>query len=263
MSRPSGNDIVLGRGEIFVDAEDSAGNLTGERFLGDCPGLTITGSVQRTEVFSSTGPVREKLKDIVTQIDRSGSMTCQNITMDNLALFLIGSVSETSQTSGSVSAEKPIQNPVEGGKWYQAGQTASDPVGAMDISNFVMTIDPGGSNTTATEGTDYEIDLALGRYYIIPGGGADAATIDVAYDTAAATWDVLKTVDAQPITGALRFVGKNARGSNRNVYVPKMGLSPDGDLPWISAQDQQQLSLSIAISKRGDLSQVYVNGRPA
>jgi len=263
MSRPSGNDIKLGRGEIFVDAEDSAGDLTGERFLGDCPALTINGSVERTEVFSSTGPTREKIADIPTQVDRSGSLTCQNISMENLALHLIANVSETTQSSGSVSDERPIQNPVQGGQWYQAGQTSSDPVGAMDISSFTMTIDPDGSATSATEGTDYEVDLALGRYYIIPGGGAAGETVSVSYDTASATWDVLKTVNDKPITGALRFVGKNARGSDRNVYIPKMDLTPNGDLAWISAQDVMQLQLSLSISKRGDLSQVYVNGRPA
>jgi hypothetical protein len=263
MSRPTGNDIVLGRGEVFVDAEDSNSNLTGERFLGDCPGMTINGSVERTQVYSHTGPTRQILDDIATQVDRNGSITCQNISMQNLALMLMASVSETSQTSGSVSAEKPIQNPVEGGKWYQAGQTASDPVGAMDISNFSMTIDPGGTATAATEGTDYEVDLALGRYYIIPGGAADGSKIEVSYDTVSATWDVLETKDESPVTGALRFVGQNARGKNRNVYVPKMHLVPDGELSWISADSVQQLQLSMPISKRGDMAQVYVNGRPA
>lgn len=263
MSKPSGNDIVLGRGEIFVDAEDNAGNLTGERFLGDCPSMTVSGSVERTQAYSHTGPVREKIADIATQVDRAGALSCQNISMPNLALFLMGSVSETSQSSGSVSDERPIQDPVQGGQWYQAGQTATDPVGAMDISNFSMTVDPDGTATAAVEGTDYDVDLDLGRYYIIEGGAADGATISVSYDTADATWDELKSVDDKPITGALRFIGKNARGSNRNVYIPKMDLTPDGDLSWISADTVQQLSLSLSISKRGDLSQVYVNGRPA
>ncbi len=263
MSKPSGNNIVLGRGTIYVDAEDSDGNLTGERFLGDCPGFTISGSVNRTQAYSHTGPVREKLEDIVTQVDRTSTLTCQNISIENLALFLMGDVSETSQSSGSVSAESPIVNPVQGGQWYQAGQTATDPIGAMDITSFSMTIDPSGSATSAVEGTDYEVDLALGRYYIIPGGGADGSEINVSYDTNTATWDQIASTDKSPISGAVRFVGDNARGANRNVYIPKMDLAPDGDLPWISADTVQQISLSMAISKRGDLSQVYVNGRPA
>lgn len=263
MSKPSGNNIVLGRGEIFVDAENSDGELTGERFMGDCPALTINGSVERTEVYSHTAAVREKLEDITTQVDRSGSLTCQNISMENLALFLMGKVEETSQEDESVSDEEPIQNPVEGGRWYQVGQTDDDPVGAMDISNFEMTIDPEGSGDTATEGEDYEIDNDLGRYYIIPDGAADGEEISVSYDKASTSWDVLKTQDEKPISGALRFVGQNARGSNRNVYIPKMDLTPDGDLGWISADTQQQMQLAVSISKRGDLSQVYVNGRPA
>lgn len=261
MSKPQAQNIVLGAGHIYFDIEDANGNLTGERYIGDTPGFSLNVESENLQTYSSDGPIAELLSDVATQVSRTTNITCRNISTSNLAMFLIGDESEVSQNSDPVVDE--AINGVQQGRWYQLGQTTSDPTGARDVSNVVVE-DDSGTPTTFVLDTDYNLDLDLGRVYIIPGGGiADDTNLVIDYDKAAVTFDQISTNNLGAKVGALRFIAANTDGANRDLYVPKITMRPSGEFAMKSRSEVQQMTFEGGVGTRDTLPQVYVNGRPA
>jgi len=61
---------------------------------------------------------------------------------------------------------------------------------------------------------------------------------------------------------ALRFISTNPRGPRRDVYIPKITLSPNGD--WaLKGDDWQTLGFNLKIGKNTGQSAIYIDGRPA
>jgi len=261
MSKPNNPNIVLGAGYLRFAPYDANGDPQGRRYIGQTPGFTISGSTERATKYSSDGPTAELIRDITTQVDRSASITADDISDENLALFLMGSVQQISQTSGSATDER---HTVDQGLWYQLGASATDFTGARSVSNVSVTIDPDGAATSATAGDDYTVDLETGLLYVVPGGGiSDGTEIGVDYDEASATWPQIETDNLGPKEGLLHFEGDNNEGENRDVVIPKCTLTPNGDMAWKSRDTFQQMQYDVRISKRDGMEQIYVNGRPA
>jgi hypothetical protein len=263
MPKPAAQNIVLGAGYVHFAPYDANGDPQGRRYLGETPGFTISGSTERAEKWSSDGPIAERLKDIATRVTRSASVTVDNISEDNLALFLMGDASEVSQSGTSVTDER---HTVDQGLWYQLGSGPNDFVGSRDVSAVTVVTDPDGTPVTMTEGTDYELNLALGLLYIIPGGGIAASAaeeIGVDYTEAAATWDQVVTSNLGPKDGLFYFRADNSEGANRDVLIPQASLTPNGDMAWKSRDTFMSMQFDVRISKRAGVEQVYVNGRPA
>lgn len=256
--RPTAQNIVLGAGYLFFDIEDENGNLTGERYLGDTPGFSLNVTSENLQVMSSDGPVAEPLADIATQITRSAQITARNIDGANLAAFIIGDVGEATQSSGTVADEKITVQP---GRWYQLGATASNPIGARNVSAVTV---KKGTSPTFVKGDDYDLDEALGRIYIIPSGDIEADDeLTIGYTKSALTFEQVVSNNLGAKTGALRYIADNTEGINRDMYIPKATLRPSGELPTKSRTEPQQMVFEVGIGTREGLPQLYINGRPA
>lgn len=109
--------------------------------------------------------MREKDLDITSQIDRTASVTVDSLTRENMALFLVGDTNTINQTGTTVTDESIT---VQQGHWYQLGEDVSNPTGVREISGVDVQDDT--DTITYVENTDYELDLAKGRMYIIEGG---------------------------------------------------------------------------------------------
>lgn len=249
--------FVLGAGKVFFDPFDDAGNLTGERYLGDTPGFSLNVSAANQELWTSDGPIAERAEYVATQVTREASIECRNINMDNLALFLIGDVAAHEQTSASVTEESHI---VKLDRWYQLGQDDSNPTGVRDVTGVTVT---DSSSTSYTEGTDYELDAALGRIRPMPGGSiAEDTELLIDYDTNQTTWDRITTNNLGAQDGALRYIANNTAGPNRDLYAPKTRLNPDGDYSVKSRDTWQSLSFSAALLVPDNGAAAYLDGQP-
>lgn len=252
---PAGNNIVLPRARIGFAHEDANGDLTsGVTFFGDVSQFTLTGSVNNTQVYSHTGPVREKILDIANQVDRTASAQLQHVSLLNLALFLMGNEGESSQASATGSTE--TFTGVQTERWYFLERTSSNPYGVQDVTSVSVNNDTTASGLT--EGTDYELDAEDGGIFIKSGAGvSDGDDITVTYDKPSKTVPKIDSTDDAPREGGLYLYGDNAAGTNRNLFIPKMQVVPDGDLPWIAATEHQQIPLSFSLMKRDGYEQVY------
>lgn len=254
------NVYMIPRGRVYFDPFSPAtGEKTGEIALGNCPNYSFSTTTEKAEHFSSESGLAQKDKSIVTKITRTGKLPCDNISTDNLALFVAGTKSTQTQASATVTGES---HTVQKGRLYQIGSTSSNPAGVRDIS--AVTVKSADGLTTHAAGTDYNIDLNLGRLQILEGGAiASNTVIKVDYTTPAKTWEQVKSGAAAEVPGALRVLADVASGVNRDWYFPSVVLTPSGDLPIIQEGTEFVLmEFELDILKPANGEAMYIDGRP-
>ncbi len=263
-----GKGYTLGKGRLFFDrftpaqvAAGIAGSTRGEgeRFFGNVPEMTLATEEEVLDHFASTGGIRVKDDSVTLQLDRTGTFSCDNIDMDNLALLFTSAgkttVSQTSATGAT------FQITVKKGRFYQIGATESLPTGVRNVSN--VTVGKGASFSTSVAASgNWQVDETLGRIYILPTAAdiPDDTEIRITYDAAASTRDQVLS-SSQSIYGALRWVADNPKGTNRDMLIPYVKLSPNGDYSLVG-DDWQTMSFSYEILQKGSQAPVYIDGRP-
>lgn len=253
-------NYTLAKGKLFFDAFDTNGVLTGERYLGNTPGADLTIDSTVLDHYSSESGISEKDMSLVTQIDRKLVITCDDISLENQAMFIIGGVSTLTQVAGPVVAE--AIGPVLQDRYYQLGASAGNITGVRNVSAVAVK----NGATTYVAGTDYVLDALQARLYIVPGGAiVDATTLAVDYTKAAAVRQQIATSSLEIKSGALRFVADNPRGANRDLYAPKVNLKPNGSMTLKGEKAEwAKLQFDVEFLKRdADTAALYLDGRPA
>lgn len=255
------NSYMIPRGRATFNPENPSGELTGEIPFGNCPGFSFSTETEKAEHFSSEAGLAQKDASIIVKITRTGKLTCDNFSTDNVALFVAGTKSTHTQASATVTDEAHTVLP---GRLYQLGATSSNPAGVRDIS--IVTVKSDDGSTTYTAGTDYNLDLALGRLQIIADGTSTITTstvIKVGYTAASKTWEQVKSGASAEVRGALRVVSDVASGTNRDWYFPDVVLSPSGDLPIIQEGTEfVTMEFELDILKPANAEALYIDGRP-
>lgn len=252
------SEYVIPRGRVFFDPIDDADQITGERHFGNCPTVTLSISTEKAPHYSAEVGPGVKDADRVVRIDRTGKITCDNMSIDNRAMFISGDKSTTTQEAGSVAAE-PLK--VIPGRFYQLGRTDANPAGARNVSAVVVTPEAGGDPFEL--GTDYTIDAALGRLQILAGGGIPAGPIKVAYTKPAATWQTIKSSEKTLRRGALRVISNIADGEQSDTYMPLVTLTPTGDLSLVTSDDAYtSMEFDVEVLTPPNGVAIFVDGRP-
>lgn len=261
------NNYTLGRGEVFfarfIDDNKTAG---GERYIGNTPELSLTIEQEVLDHFSSDHGIREKDESIALQVNRTGTMSTDNINTDNVALFFFGEASQVSEAGGVVNE---VLQAVEQGLHYQLGVSANRPAGAKGISgaedsNSVQAVVVEGDSNSGPyiEGTDYTIDTELGRLFVVEGGGiANGSNLDVTFTVRESTYSRVIS-GSQPVEGAMRFIAFNPTGDDIDYYFPWVKISPNGDYA-LKSDEWQTIPFNIEVLKRSDREAIYADGRPA
>lgn len=254
------NEYAIPRGRVLFDPFDANGLPTGEMPLGNCPGFTFTADTEKAEHFSSESGLAEKDAAMIVKVNRTGKLTCDNFSNDNIALFVSGSQEMQSQAAGDV-VDEP--HTVLQGRIYQLGVSNDAPAGVRHITDVVVTSSDG--LTTYALGVAYNTDLELGRLQIIKGGPiASATAIKVDYKTTLKSWQRVKSGATTEVSGALRVIADNASGANRDWYMPKVTLTPSGEIPVIQeGTDFSTMEFGIEVLKAPNREALYIDGRPA
>ena len=298
------NNTVLGAGRFFIDRHDADGNRTGkERYIGDTVGATLSATVERTTIFSGDGAVASKLKDKVTQVDRTLGITPRDASLDNLALFLIANAPETNQAAavaGSVTFDFELPTDATARDYFKIDATDDDPAGAGGYSTgsgntFTITTNEASTGNFAPPATgkfgdgaakqkdlvgdfpsDLEIDLENGLVSVTAqgitklGGISNRTSIKVKIvcsKLVKARLDRVRvTGESTQVTAAVRYVEEpdDALTKGRNIYIPQASISPAGEAALKSRDTEQQFPLTLSIEDPGGtLAQVYIDGEPA
>lgn len=255
----SQNKYTIPRGRVFFNPINTATDeYLGELYMGNCPSLGLSIETEKAEHYSSETGLREKDASVVLEVKRTGSLTCDNMSGTNVALFLSGSTGTITQAGASVTDEVIDVIP---GRYYQLGLGASTPVGARKVSAVVVTNSAG--TTTYVAGTDYLLDADRGRLQILATGTIVAGDIKVDYTKAATTWEGIRSGAAGELLGALRIVSDNATGDQRDFYMPRVSLVPSGEIPVIAeGTDFAQMTFDADVLKPANGEAIYVDGMP-
>lgn len=256
----STNEYQAAKGRIYFQADGEAG----EDYLGNTPSCTLSIATETLDHFSAEAALKTKDHSEVVGIERTIKFTCDNVSLENLARWALADIADVSQ-SADTDIEETI-NDVQQGTYIQLGASSSFPTGCRDISNLVVEV--GAVAKTLT--TDYLVNAALGRVYIVPGGGiADGDDVTFTYDIGAKTWTEAKASNNANLSGALRYIADNPVGTNRDWYFPAVELNPEGDLVLKETEPKYaQMSFTVVVldpsatNPNDTRKAFYLNGRP-
>jgi len=250
-------NYVLGRGKLFFDPfAPGTRTRTGERYFGNTTEFNLTIESESLDHFDSDQGVRTKDDSVILELTRTAALTTDNISEENAALFVLGEISEVTQESTPVVSEN--LGAALPGRFYQLGNTVTNPQGVRGVTAVSVMAD----TISAVSGTDYNLDAELGRIEIIDGGvftGAEELIVD--YTPTANTRKRVTTSSSASVEGAVRFIAFNAKGKQKDVYIPYVTLQPTGD--WsLKGDDWQAMGFSVEVGELPGLAAIYVDGRP-
>ena len=244
------NNIVIGAGEVYLIRLDDRDQPLGERYVGDSVACQLEVSVEELTVFAGDGALVRKLVDKPAQITRTFRLTLHDITMDNLALFVMGETDEQEDEAGT-DVNVNEAHTVTPGYWYPLGVGKTAPAGvaavsAVDDEFVVATGQVATDDNTKEKGTDYLLDAARARFYIVPGGTIAAdTTVYVDYKALKRETPRIQAIKPQSIRAGLRYLETPALGRGNNYYAPLCTIRPGGPAAFKSTnrQEPQQLEL--------------------
>ena len=251
-------NYTLGRGELYFNkfAPGTQSGI-GERYFGNTPEVNTSVESENLDHFNSDRGVREKDASVVLQTNRTGSFTTDHISPENIALFYFGSVEALTQTAATGETEDFV---VEPGYFYQLGETQANPTGVRKVTNVVVTDDATPTPNALTLGTDYLVNLELGRIEILAGGSVSSGdTIKVTYDTEAVTREVILS-GSTAVEGSLRYVAQNPVGDQIDYFWPHVKITPNGDFA-LKGDEWQTIPFSLEILRRQGYEAVYASKR--
>lgn len=250
---------TLGRGRLFFDAFlPNTKTKTGERYFGNTPSLSLTIESESLDHFDADAGVRVKDDSVLLELNRTGAFVTDNIDPENVALFLLGQSSV--QVQASATAQVYALNDVKKDRYYQIGAGPSNPSGLRSLAAFVLK----KGVTTLVLGTDYTVELDLGRVYILPTSVTvlDGDDLTAEFNVEAKSRSQIITSASSTIDGALRFIATNPKGTLLDYYMPYVRLSPNGEYA-LKGEEWQQIGFNLDIQKLDDTTEsIYVDGRP-
>ena len=272
------NNTVIGAGECFIDELKADEATQGERYLGDTPSGVLRIETEETTVVAGDGATPRTLARVVSNITRSFEVSLQDISPENLALFVLGTDGEQEDAATPVlRTDGAGLITVKTGHWYQLGASASKPagVGSVKKADFgVYSAPTSGVKYTPTsfaddrvdEVNDYTLDHEAGRLYIEPGKRiSDGDTVCVAYTPVAQTLKNVVASARKQIKAAFRYVEDATQGRGNNYYAPVALIRPGGDMALKDRTAAQSLTLNIEVLQpaNGALAPLYINQQPA
>lgn len=254
-------NLTIPRGKVLF-ARYLTGTQTPGPFkeLGNTPEFTLSREVSKLSHYSSQSGMKVLDEELTTDSKLTGTLMTDDMRATNVALWMMGS--PTTLTQSSLTAQVSNET-VDQGDIIQVGRTTGNPAGARKITVASVTSDPTG--TTYVANTDYIVHSDLGLVEIVAGGGIDDASDIIINWSAAATTSQQIAVSDVDAEGELKFVSYNAQGAQSDITLPRVRISPNGDMSMLSDPENpafQTITLSVSALKKDNLALAYRNGRP-
>jgi hypothetical protein len=230
----------LGKGIVYFGRTDANGDSLGELDLGNAPIFAITPETETLAHYESRDGIKEKDLEVETSIGYSLKITLDEIAKENLNLAFRGEDAITSETQSDGHAVNQVVT-AKLGNWVKLPHRLLD-ADSEDITNIT-------GLTHYTAGTDYEMDVNVGRIRALVGGSiTDDQVLYVDYTYNAYDIPTVKAASRTTIEGLIRFVGDPAIGPVYEVECWKVRLKCDADVNFIS-DDWATISLTGEILK--------------
>lgn len=238
----SPDNYTLGKGIVYFNRKkDSV--YWGELDLGNCPEFSFNISLEKLEHFSSRGGLRAKDKEVISQISPGVTFTLDEISAENLALLSLGEIEEVTQAVATVTDEQP-------GGAYKGKMLA---LANRNIDAASVTVNT-AADVPLTEGVDWAVDTDLkdaeiGRVrFLSTYTGDEGDAVKISYTAPETIYNKIKAISDTTIEGFLRFVSDNPVGTQQELQIWRVSLTPSGDTAMIG-DDWATLSFAGEILK--------------
>lgn len=226
------NKSYLGSGDLFMQAYDGSGNLTGTKVqVGNTDNFAINApTIEKAE---RKGKMRENwgktIHSQVKSVEQEMSFTLTDIDRHNLSIAMFGTDVTHDQTAGNDASPQDIVAALAG--WVDLGHMKLDPDTPPVVQDETDT-------TTYVEGTDYEIDYQAGWLMALEGGSiTEGETLHVTTTWLAYTGYKITGHTVTQKEYKLELLTKNQAGDNEGILtVHKAQLEPSGDMAWLSEE---------------------------
>lgn len=227
-------NLVMGRGKLFLAVLDANLRPMGERDIGNCNSFSLTVETTTVEHFSNRTRFRVKDKTTILSVAFNGGIEVDDCSKENLALVIAGSISTLTQAATPITNER-IYN-AESDRYYQLGTSSSALSGVRDVSAVTVKLYElvnAGARANSTAVTLYQIVKSGTDVFLVTTAGTTAGSAPT-YDVAALG---NPTTDG---TAVFSFLGTTAAFTVTTHYVvdtdaAKVGIVAGGALGLLCA----------------------------
>lgn len=263
VSQTTNTELILSRGRLFLapcPPLSQGGIFAANQFLpiGNVPDFSLQIETETLDHYDSQGGIREQDDSTEIKVDRSATITTDNVNSENLARFFLGTESVINQLAASVTDEQVVINAQ--GVFFQLGKSDTNISGVRGVSGVVVQDDSIGT-TVYVEGEDYTVEAQTGLVQILVGGAIAAGqTVFINYNIDAQTRNRIISGN-EPVEGALQYVEDNPRGENKVYTFPYVKVRPNGDFNFIT-DDWQTVPFDIEVLTLQGFPAILVDGQP-
>ncbi len=261
--KPDTDDYNLGRGIVYFAELNTDGTPKEYRDLGNAPEFNISIETETLEHQSSRAGLKVTDKEVLISQKVSLSLTLDEINFQNVASLLSGETSShTNPTAGGFGPTNiaPTGGIVQG-RWYDIFETAyahATTGRAYDITEAGDVLVTESTPTPGVLGTDYELDLVMGRVFVINGSlvltAGEELRVTLTADAAPTTSvDEVKALTQSSVTGALKFIAENPAANDQQTEYQfhKVSLKAEGDFSLIGDEFSTMNFTAVAESETG------------
>ena len=229
---PDSDNLIVGKGSVWINRFDASGNGTGLRHLGNVDAMEITTEDDVIQKFSSMTKGAPLYKKITRRRNVTVRLTLSEFHPFNLALITQGTLDETYAQPATPVVGEVLSTSVVLGAYYKVAKLGPYTAGPT----------PKTGATALTVNVDYQIvDPNAGIIHILDTAAniADGAPLSADYTPTAYTAGMVPIVKGgtdNTVEGSLLFVGDPSAGPKMMVEVWKAGFTPDGALGLISEE---------------------------
>lgn len=262
---------VLGSGKLYFDKflPDSE-TRTGERYIGNTPSLSTTGTYTDLPHYDADNGLIEQDDNVTLRVDRNGAFTCDNISAENVAL-MFGGADAFAETIVAAPGSSDTFLTVKPGYYYQLGTSELVPDGAGNVSNVVVTNNSGlhafGAITVGGQPVAAEVMTLNGQTITFRAAAPGLHEVLIGANTSATAQNLIAEINAFPgvydveASGATNIVSVRAiaSGVGGNAITLTETVAAAGFT--VSGATLAGGSASGVIGETGNYTVDLVNGR--
>ena len=246
---PRTEDYNLGRGIVYFATLGSDGKPDAYRDMGNAPEFNVSIEVETLEHQSSRQGLKVTDKEVIISQKVNLSLVLDEINHENLALLLSGEKGTHTNVAVAgfteyemVVGDESATTELALGRWYDIVNSAGER--AYDVDGTKLSI--ATTNLTPVplvEGTDYTLDAAMGRIFILSTStvaataiaGFEGLDVTLTADAGALGVNEVRALTTTSVSGALKFIAENP--ANNDVQTEfqfhQVSLKADGDFSLI------------------------------
>lgn len=248
-------NLQLGRGRVLASEVDRLTNRALGYFEIMSPqSFSISANIEKLPHYDYTEAGRPKDAEAIIAKDWTINMSVDSFNRANLGLFF-GSKPET-HTQAEYTDRTETITAIMPGLEYELGVTNTDVMGVRNLTAATFTFE----GAELEEDVDYAIDMSRATVVFYAGGAVTSGGSVLATHSGEVSTITRVVAKGDPRILALKFESDNAYGENFVIKIPRVSLSPDGQMDLMS-DDWSSMSFTGEVLKVRGREMLYRDNR--